>query len=145
LVLKTPPTPPVSSLVRSACLTNFADVAARCSLHAPALLREAGLPARALEDPDLKVPARAVGELLELAAARGGEPAFGLKMAESRRLSNFGYLGLLVRDEPTLGRAIEVLIQNLHLHTDALVVGVEQVRDLVSIHEELRTGSGESP
>ena len=89
----------MTSLVRSACLTNFAAVAARCSLGALALLKEVGLPARVLEEPDVRVPALAVGRLLELAAARGGEPAFGLTMAESRRLSNLGYLGMLVRDE----------------------------------------------
>lgn len=132
----------MTSLVRSACLTNFADVAARCSLGALALLKEVGLPARALEDPDLKVPALAVGRLLELAAARGGEPAFGLRMAESRRLSNLGYLGMLARDEPTLRNALEALMQNIRLHTDAL--RLEQVGELVSLHEELVTEDGES-
>jgi AraC-like DNA-binding protein len=139
-----PLTRPVTSLVRSACLTNFADIAARCSLDARALLNEVGLPARALEDPDLKVPALAVGRLLELAAARGGEPAFGLRMAESRRLSNLGYLGMLARDEPTLRSALEALMQNIRLHTDALALRLEQEGELVSLHEELVTEDGES-
>ena len=134
----------MTRLVRSACLTNFADVAARCSLSALALLNEVGLPARALEDPDLKLPALAVGQLLELAAARGGEPAFGLAMAESRRLSNLGYLGMLARDEPTLRSALDALMQNIHLHTDALALRLEQVGELVSLHEELVTEGGES-
>ena len=134
----------MTSLVRSACLTNFANVAARCSLGALALLEEVGLPARALEDPDLKVPALAVGRLLELAAARSGEPAFGLRMAESRRLSNLGYLGMLVRDEPTLRSALEALMQNIRLHTDALALRLERVSELVSLHEELVTEDGES-
>ena len=134
----------MTSLVRSACLTNLADVAARCSLGALALLKEVGLPARALEDPDLKVPALAVGRLLELAAARGGEPAFGLRMAESRRLSNLGYLGMLVRDEPTLRTALEALMQNIRLHTDALALRLEQVGELVSLHQALVTEGGES-
>jgi hypothetical protein len=104
----------VTSLVRSACLTNFADVAARCSLGALALLKEVGLPAQALEDPDLKVPALAVGRLLELAAARGREPAFGLRMAESRRLCNLlGYLDMLARDEPGMGPLLRKLAQLL--------------------------------
>lgn len=134
----------MTGLVRSACLTNFAQVAARCSLGALALLKEVGLPARALEDPDLKVPALAVGRLLELAAARGGEPAFGLRMAESRRLSNLGYLGMLARDEPTLRSALEALLQNIRLHTDALALRLEQAGELASLHEELVTESGES-
>jgi AraC-like DNA-binding protein len=133
----------VTSLVRSACLTNFTDVAARCSLGALALLREVGLPARALEDPDLKVSALAVGRLLEFAAARGGEPAFGLRMAESRRLSNLGYLGMLARDEPTLRSALKALMHNIRLHTDALALRLEQVGELVSLHEDLVTGNGE--
>ena len=134
----------MTNLVRSACLTNFADVAARCSLGALALLGEVGLPARALEDPDLKVPALAVGRLLELAAARAGEEAFGLRMSESRRLSNLGYLGMLVRDEPTLRSVLEALMHNIRLHTDALALRLEQAGDLVSLHEELVTGNGES-
>ena len=134
----------MTNLVRSACLTNFADVAARCSLGALALLGEVGLPARALEDPDLKVPALAVGRLLELAAARAGEEAFGLRMSESRRLSNLGYLGMLARDEPTLRSALEALMDNIRLHTDALALRLEPAGHLVSLHEELVTGNGES-
>ena len=134
----------MTNLVRSACLTNFADVAARCSLGALALLGEVGLPARALEDPDLKVPALAVGRLLELAAARAGEEAFGLRMSESRRLSNLGYLGMLARDEPTLRSALEALMHNIRLHTDALALRLEPAGHLVSLHEELVTGNGES-
>ena len=134
----------MTSLVRSACLRNFADIAARCSLDAFGLLKEVGLPARALEEPDLKVPAIAVGRLLELAAARGREPAFGLMMAESRRLSNLGYLGMLARDEPTLRCALEALMQNIRLHTDALALRLEQVGEVVSLHEELITEEGES-
>jgi AraC-like DNA-binding protein len=97
-----------------------------------------------LEDPDLKVPALAVGRLLELAAARGGDEAFGLRMSESRRLSNLGYLGMLGRDEPTLRSALEALMHNIRLHTDALALRLEQAGDLVSLREELVTGNGES-
>ena len=107
-------------------------------------MKEVGLPPRALEDADLKVPALAVGRLLELAAARGGEPAFGLRTAESRRLSNLGYLGMLARDEPTLRSALEALMQNICLHTDALALRLERVGELVSLREELVTEDGES-
>ena len=134
----------MTNLVRSACLTNFGDVAAGCSLGALALLGEVGLPARALEDPDLKVAALAVGRLLELAAARGREEAFALRMSESRRLSNLGYLGMLARDEPTLRSALEALMDNIRLHTDALALRLEPAGHLVSLHEELVTGNGES-
>jgi AraC-like DNA-binding protein len=127
----------VANLVRSASLTQFAELAAECGLDARALVAEVGLPARSLEDPDLMIPARAVGRLLEAAAARGNEPAFGLRLAESRRLSNLGPLGLLVRDAPTLRHALEVVVTHIHLHNEALTPHIEQVGNLVSIRERL--------
>ena len=127
----------MSAQVRSASLTYFADVAARCGLDARALVAEVGLPSRCLHEPDLKVPARTVGRLLELAATRGHAPAFGLRMAESRRLSNLGPLGLLIREEPTLRRALEALVSLIHVHNEALALRIEQVGNLLVIRTEL--------
>jgi len=134
----------MSALVRSAALTHFAEVAAACGLDARTLLSEVGLPSRCLDDPDLKVPARAVGALLELAAERGREPAFGVRMAQSRRLSNLGPLGLLVRDEPTLRAVLDALVQHIHLHNEALAVRLEDAGSLVLIREEF-AGVGGQP
>lgn len=125
------------ALVRSASLTQFAEVAASCGLDARALVREAGLPLRCLDEPDLKVPAASVSRLLELAATRGREAAFGLRMAQSRRLSNLGPLALLVRDEPTLRSVLEALVRYIHLHNEALALGIEEVGNLVVIREDL--------
>jgi hypothetical protein len=83
------------------------------------------------------VPARAIAHLLEMAAERGHEPAFGLRLAESRRLSNLGPLGLLVRDEPTLRDALEAVMHHLHVHNEALTIAVEQHSNLVVVRLEL--------
>jgi len=141
-----PPAPrtPAAPLVRAAALTHFAEVAAQCGLEGRRLVAEVGLPVRCLDEPDLKVPARLVGRLLERAAALAGEPAFGVRMAEQRRLSNLGPLALLVRDEPTLRSALEALVRHLHLHNEALTVRLEQVGNLVSIHTELWSERGET-
>lgn len=133
----------MSALVRGASLNQFAEIATACGLDARALVREAGLPLRCLEEADLKVPAAAVGRLLELASRRGHEPAFGLRMAQSRRLSNLGPLALLVRDEPSLRQVLEALMRHIHLHNEALVLHVEQVGNLVSIRAELAHEGGE--
>jgi len=113
------------------------EVAAQFGLDGRALVAEVGLPLRCLDDPDLKIPTRQVGRLLELAAERAHEPAFGLRMVESRRLSNLGPLGLLVRDEPTLRSALEALMRYIHLHNEAVVMRVEQVSNLVVVRVEL--------
>ena len=77
---------PVVSVIRSASLTNYAEVARRHGLDPAAMLREFELPARCLEDPDLIVPIDAVRALLEASAERSGVEGFGLLMAEARRL-----------------------------------------------------------
>ena len=129
-------------LLRSAALTNFESVAAVCGLDARALVAEMGLPARCLAEPDLLGPAGLVGALLDRAAERAGEPAFGLRMAASRRLSNLGPLGLLVRDQPTLRHALDALAQHIHRHNEAFSVSVVENDGLVAIREEVALERG---
>jgi len=124
-------------LVRAAALTHFAEVAQQCGLDALQLLADAGLPSRCLEDPDLKVSARAVCQVLERAAERAREPAFALRMAQQRRLSNIGPLALVVRDQPTLRDALESIVRYQHLHNEALGISIEPSGDLVLIREDL--------
>lgn len=131
-------------LVRAAALTHFAEVAQQCGLDALQLLADAGLPSRCLEDPDLKVSARAVCQVLERAAERAREPAFALRMAQQRRLSNIGPLALVVRDQPTLRDALESIVRYLHLHNEALGISLEPSGDLVLIREDLLLDVGPS-
>jgi AraC-like DNA-binding protein len=102
----------VSVLVRSASLTNFPDVARSAGLDPVRMLSAAGLPARCLIDPELTVPVDNVRALLEDAASQSGLEAFGLLMAETRKLSALGPVGLIVREQPTLRLALEVLVHH---------------------------------
>lgn len=124
-------------MTRAAALTNFEPVATACGLDARALVAEVGLPLRCLDDPDLMVPAAQVADLLERAATRAREPAFGLRMAATRRLSNFGPLGLLLRDQPTLRHALEALATHVHHHNEAFALSVVEDGALVSIRAEV--------
>lgn len=136
----------MTAFLRAATLTNFEQVARECGLDARALIEEVGLSPRCLYEPDLRLPAASVGELLELAARRANEPGFGLRMAASRRLSNLGPLGLLLRDQPTLRHALETSVTYMHTHAEALSVTLVESGDLVIIREELvLEGSGPTP
>ena len=73
-------------LIRSASLTNYAEVAHKVGLDPYRMLAEFGLPARCLREPEIKIPSDAVRRLLEASAERSGIEAFGLLMAEVRRL-----------------------------------------------------------
>jgi AraC-like DNA-binding protein len=123
--------------VRAAALSNFGEVARQVGLDPRALLREVGLDLQVLADPDRRVPAPAVVSLLEGAAARSGCQTFGLRMAESRRLADFGAVSLLIAHQPTLRDALETTIRYRHLLNEALAMQIEEYGELVILREEL--------
>ncbi len=85
-----------------------------------------GLPVACLTDPDLRVPADSIASLLEATAVRSGVDDFGLRLAETRRLSNLGPLGLVVREQPTLRAAIEWAIRYLWMQNEGMTYRIEQ-------------------
>lgn len=130
----------MSPSVRAASLSNFGEVATQVGLDASVLLREMGIDRRALTDPDLRIPAQAVAGLLELAAARADCPTFGLRMAESRRLSDFGAVSLLITHQATVRDALMTVVQYRQLLNESLVIHVEEHADVVIVREELLVG-----
>ena len=62
---------------------NFAEIARQVGLDPAQMLREFGLPSRCLQEPELKVSADAVRQLLEASAECSGIEGFGLLMAEA--------------------------------------------------------------
>jgi AraC-like DNA-binding protein len=134
----------MKGLVRSASLTHFADVARDAGLDPYRMLSEFGLPADCLKDPELKVPIDAVRHLLEACAERSGVESFGLLMAEARRLSNLGPLGLLIREQPTLRLAVEAFVRYGSRLNDSLFLTVEESGEVVVVREELIVGGSGS-
>lgn len=132
----------MTRLVRAASLTQFAELATDCGLDPLALVDAVGLPPACLRDPDLKIDADAVLRLLELAARQGHEPAFGLRLGETRLPSNVGPLAVATRDAPTLGHVLDLLVRHIGLHNEALVMQVEREGPLTTLRMELNTGKG---
>jgi AraC-like DNA-binding protein len=130
----------MAQLCRSASLTNFAEVARGAGLDPARLLAEFGLPQRCLREPELKVPLDTVRSLIEACAERSGVEAFGLLMAETRRLSDLGPVGLLVREQPTLRLAIEALARHARQLNEALFLRLEESGNVVVLREELIVG-----
>lgn len=130
--------------VRGASLSNFTEVAAQVGLDGAAMLREVGVDRRALTDPDLRIPAQAVADLLEASAARADCPTLGLRMAESRRLSDFGAVSLLITHQATVREALMIVVQYRQLLNESLVIHVEEHGDVVLVREELLVGGSGS-
>jgi AraC-like DNA-binding protein len=130
----------MTRFIRSGSLTNFPEVARRAGLDPDRLLREFGLPQGCLSEPDLMIPVEPVRQLLEVAAQRSGVEAFGLQMAEARRLSSLGPLGMLVREQPTLREAVEAFVHYSRLLNEALFLALEESGDVLVLREELIVG-----
>ena len=128
------------SLVRAASLTNYSEVARGAGLDPLRMLADAGLSASVLREPDLMLPADRVGQLLESSAAASGLESFGLRMAESRQLSNLGRVGMLIRDQPTLRDSIAVLVRYQAMLNGSLSVMIEESAGVVVIREEVTVG-----
>jgi AraC-like DNA-binding protein len=120
----------MSNLARAAGLTGFADLALRLGLDPYKIAAEAGVPGGALADPDMRVPARGIDRMFSLAAERSGAEDFGLRIAENRRLSNLGPIGLVVREQPTLRKALTQLARYIWLQNDAYTASVEEIDDI---------------
>jgi AraC-like DNA-binding protein len=127
-------------LIRSASLSQYAEVARRSALDPDRLLAEFGLPPRCVADPELMVPIDSVRRLLEASAERSGVEAFGLLMAEARNLGNLGPLGLLVREQPTLRLALETLVREGRRLNSSLFLTIDESADVVVLREELIVG-----
>lgn len=127
----------MGGFVRGATLSNYLEVAAQVGLDGHALLREQDVDRRALSDPDIRIPASRVVALLERSAAVSGCPTFGLRMAESRRVSDFGAISLLIAHQATMRDALLSMVEFRQLVNEALVIDVEEHPDVVVIREEL--------
>ena len=127
-------------LIRSATLNNYVDLSRSLGLNPHRMIAACGLPAACLDDPETKVPLTSVIKLLEESALRSGKIDFGLRLAESRTLANLGALALLVREQPTIRKALDALAGYMFLHSEALRVRIVEQDDLVLVDFIIDTG-----
>ncbi|MEI7443350.1 MAG: AraC family transcriptional regulator [Burkholderiales bacterium] len=126
--------------IRAAALTGYAQVATALGLDTAALLSTVGLSRRVLLDPDTLIPAASVSRLLERAARAADVDDFGLRMAETRRLSNLGPLGLVAGQAPTLRAMLATIVRYLRLHNESLYLRIEEADGVVVLSQTLGTG-----
>ncbi|MBV8249478.1 MAG: AraC family transcriptional regulator, partial [Comamonas sp.] len=135
----------MASLVRAACLTNYEEVARASGLNSTRMLFDAGLSPGVLSEPDLMIPVDKVGRLLQASVEQSGNESFALCMARSRRLSNMGPVGLLIRDQETLRDSLNLLVRYLALLNGAMTLDVDEQADTVVIRELLLAGRAHEP
>jgi AraC-like DNA-binding protein len=115
-----------ANLIRAGTLASYVPLAHSLRLDAPRLLQSVGLDRFDLSDVDALIPARAATELLERSAEAAGIEDFGLRLATMRNLADLGPVGLLVREEPTVGHAIRAAEQYLRRYSEAIAFRLDQ-------------------
>jgi AraC-like DNA-binding protein len=130
----------MSHFVHSGSLTSFAEVVRDAGLDPGRLLDDFGLPRASLDEPDLMIPVDAVASMLEASAQRCGDESLGIKIAEARKVSSLGPLGMFAREQPTLRDAISALSDYGRLINEALVIGTEEDSDVAIVRVELLVG-----
>lgn len=134
----------MSSGIRSAALSEYAEVARALGLDPVAMVLAAKLPAASLTERDLMLPTDRVCELLETSAQRSGCATFGLALAQHRRLSHLGELGLLLRDLPTVRDVMQAASDFIRFHNESLVYVLEYHGNSAHILMENRVTLGKS-
>ncbi|VVO50393.1 AraC family transcriptional regulator [Pseudomonas fluorescens] len=129
----------MSKLVRAAVLTNYLEVTQYLGFNPRDALAAVGLSRAQLLAPEHRIPIDAAVRLLEDSAAASGCQTFGLSMAESRQLSDFGVVSLLLSHQRTLRDALQVVVHYRHLMNDSLAIFIEEAGKMVIIREEVVT------
>jgi AraC-like DNA-binding protein len=127
----------MSTKVRVAVLANYLEVAQHLKLDPQPFLQQVGLNKAILSNPDSQIPIDSALTLLEESAHETGCMTFGLRMAESRQLSDFGAVSLVITHQRTLRDVMRTIIQYRHLLNGALAMHIEDVGGKVIIREEI--------
>jgi AraC-like DNA-binding protein len=128
-------------LVRAAVLTNYLEVTQYLGFNPRDVLAAVGLSRAQLQAPEHRIAIDAAVRLLEESAASSGCQTFGLSMAESRQLSDFGVVSLLLTHQRTLRDALQVVLHYRHLMNNSLAIFIEEAGKMVIIREEVVTES----
>ncbi|WP_029044646.1 AraC family transcriptional regulator [Cupriavidus sp. amp6] len=126
----------MSTLLQQVNLTEFVDVARQLGLDPYRQLRQAGISPTALVDPEMRVPAKSVMQLLEDSAQLAGLEDLGLRVAEARQLTTLGPLWVVMREGATLRNALGAMARYLHLLNEALDLRIEEVGDTAVVRLE---------
>ena len=126
--------------VRTAALTGYSGLARSLGLDPARLLGSVGLDPADLDVPDRWVLATRVARLLELSAERSGYADFGLRMVPLRRLGTLGPLSVVLRDEPDLRSAIQLLVRYERAYNEALHLRLNETDSVATIEVWLEFG-----
>lgn len=127
-------------LVRTAALSGYVELCRSLGIDPQSLLKRVGLDTAALTVQDRWISGTAAVQVLELSAAESGHEDFGVLLAEFRRFSNLGPISLVVREEPDVRSALELLIRHQYMYNEVLHTRLSEGDGLATLKVDLRLG-----
>ncbi|GAA3367485.1 AraC family transcriptional regulator [Streptomyces sannanensis] len=120
-------------LVRNAALNSYVELSQSLGIDPRVLMKRVGLDPIGLAIQDRWISGVAVAQLLELSAATSHQEDFGLLLAERRRFSNLGPISLVIREEPDVRSAVELLIRHEHMYNEMLRSRLSEANGLATL------------
>jgi AraC-like DNA-binding protein len=114
-------------------------------LDASTLLKEAGLDASALNDPDARFPSGKVNQLWLLAAAHSGNEAVGLISSSVPRPALFDVVGYTMMSAPDLRGVLDRALRYMRIVSDAASFRVDRDHEGYRFCLELSSDQGTVP
>jgi len=126
--------------VRAASLHGYVELAGSLGIDPTLLLEGAGLDVADLATPDKWIPALGVVRLLHASAEASARDDFGLLLSELRRLSTLGPLSVVLREEPDVRSALDLLLRYERSYNEALNLELDESGGLATVRLRIEVG-----
>jgi AraC-like DNA-binding protein len=127
--------------VRYAALTGYPELARSVGLDPAQLMADEGLDIAGLANQDTWIPAIPVARLLERSAVASGLDDFGVRLSTRRRLSALGPLSVVLREEPDLRSALNLLIRYSRAYSGVLDLRLLEADGLATVQVWVEFGA----
>jgi len=128
----------MTQIARSAVFIGFDSLCRRHGLNPHELLRRCELDPLVLRRPDLYVPYARFAQALNLAAAEGPAPSFGLQLSEYHDYLVFGPFGLLLAQADSFAEVLKLTQQYVHLHAQGISLHLQTQGEQLRVEYRLQ-------
>lgn len=111
---------------RTIIFINYLNVTRMMGVNPYEILRNAGIPANFLSEPDNRLAASTVVKLLEETARVSRCETFGLLLFEQGTIASLGPIGLVLLFEPTVRDAVQSMVKYQRFYNDALSFEIDE-------------------
>jgi AraC-like DNA-binding protein len=127
----------VHRTLKAVFLNGYIEIASSIGLDPYAILTNAHIDPRWLEDPQRSLPVRSIVRIFEVSAKLSGRDDLGLLLGQRRTFASIGPVALLLQHEPTIRAFLKAAIKYRTVLEDAAWMTVDEVGTIALLRWEL--------